>query len=262
MKRPPDHGSLRRFREDVLTKKGAAFFEDLFRMLVREAKALGIEAGVVHALDATRIFVNVNADKPQDPKTPRDPDASWGCKENETRTATDGDKVQIPKYFYGFKAHLLAETAHGMVTGFLATPGHVADIDGGDDLLRKTLMDEERKRVRALLADKGCGCPVWINLLEKHTGIMTAFSLPKTMTERGEHQEKWRSHAQNEGRNAFKRDRCVIERINAGLKQRRGLGGARCLGLSKYRLQLTMSVVAHNLKIVMRLLYGVRLRPI
>lgn len=258
----PDHTSLCRFREAVLAKKGAVFFENLFRSLIREAKERGIEAGVVQALDATHTFADVDTAKPQDPKSPRDPDASWGCKGTETRTATNGQKVEIPKFFYGFKAHLMAETAHGMLTGLAATPGNVADIDGGDDLVHKTLTGEERQRIHVLLADKGYGCPVWINLLEKHTGIMTAFSLPKTMTERGEHQEKWQTYAQNAGRNAFKRDRYVIERANASLKQHLGLGRARYLGLAKYRLQLAMSAVAHNLKIVMRLLYGVRLRPI
>lgn len=257
----PDHSSLCRFREAVLLKKGAAFFNDLFRSLIRSAKERGIVAGVVHALDATHTFANVAVEKPQDPKTPRDPDASWGCKGSETRTTTEGVKVQIPKYFYGFKAHLLAETRHGIVTGLSSTPGHVADIDGGDNLIGKTLTPEERKQIHVLLADKGYGCPIWINLLEKYTDIVTAFSLPKTMTEKGEYREKWRAYASDPGRTAFKRERYVIERVHADLKGRHGLGRARYIGLAKYQFQLTMSAISHNLKIFMRLMTGARLRP-
>lgn len=260
--RAPDHTSLCRFRETVLTKKGGAFFDDLFRALIGEAKAAGIEPGVVAALDATHTFADVATEKPQDPRSPRDPDASWGCKGDEVKMTTTGEKVKIPKYFYGFKAHLLSETNHGIITGLLATPGQVADIDGGDDLIHKVLSEKERQGVAVLTADKGYGCPVWINLLEKHTGIMTAFSLPATMTERGEHREKWRSYAQDEGRKAFKRERYVIERVNADLKRYHGLRRARYLGLAKYRLQLAMASMAHNLKIFMRLMTGATFRPI
>lgn len=256
----PDHTSLCRFREAVLAKKGAVFFENLFRSLIREAKERGIEAGIVQALDATHTFADVDTAKPQDPKTPRDPDASWGCKGNETRTTTQGAKVQIPKYFHGFKSHLMAETGQGIITGFLATPGNVADIDGGDDLVHKVMTNEDRSGLKVLLADKGYGCPVWINLLEKHTDIMTAFSLPETMTSKGAQREKWQDYVANEGRQAFKKDRYVVERVNASLKKHHGLARARYLGLVKFKLQLAMSAMCHNLKIFMRLLTGVTLR--
>lgn len=88
----------------------------------------------IHDLDATHTIADVSKDAPQDPGSPRDPDASWGCKGAETKRTVDGVKVKIPKYFLGFKAHLSAETAHGFVTGIHTTPGHVADIDAGDTL--------------------------------------------------------------------------------------------------------------------------------
>ena len=257
----PDHTSLCRFREQVLAKKGTAFFDNLFRSLVREAKSRGITGSVVQALDATHVFADVDTDQPQDPKTPRDPGASWGCKGDETRTTSEGTRVKIPKYFYGFKAHLLAETSHGLITGFHVTPGNVADIDGGDDLIHKVMTNEERSDLKVLLADKGYGCPVWINLLEKHTGIMTAFSLPETMKTKGTHRQKWQDYGRDEGRQAFKRDRYVIERVNASLKTHHGFDRARYLGLAKMHLQTAMSSIAHNLKIYMRLMAGVSLRP-
>lgn len=89
----PDHSSLSRFRDRVLEKKGSSFFLDLFRSLVSQAKERGIEAGVVQDLDATHTWAKVDTDKRHDPKTPKDPDASWGCKGNETKTTADGDRV-------------------------------------------------------------------------------------------------------------------------------------------------------------------------
>jgi hypothetical protein len=245
----------------VLLKKGVAFFEITFRSIITQAKNKGIRFGIVDALDATHTLSKVDTNKPQDPESPHDPDASWGCKGNETKITTDGKKVQIPKYFHGYKAHLIAETNSGIIVGFHATTGKTADIDGGDDLVHKILTDTERESIKILLADKGYGCPVWINLLEKYTGIMTAFSLPDTMTKRGEHQEKWKAYQKDEGRNAFKRERYVIERVNADLKDHHGLRKCRYLGLLKYQFQLAMSGMAHNLKIFVRQLTGARFKP-
>jgi transposase len=153
-----DHTCLCRFREEVLDKKGTAFFDNLFRSLIIEAKNLGVVFSVVNALDATHTVADVKADKPQDPKTPRDPDASWGCKGDETKTTNTGTKVRVPKFFLGYKAHLLGETLNNIITGFHVTPGHVADIDGGDWLIHRVLGDDERACLKVLLADKG----LWI----------------------------------------------------------------------------------------------------
>lgn len=259
----PDHTSLCRFRETVLVKKGVSFFDVLFRSLTAQAKDRGIVFSTVAALDATHTLANVEEKQPQDQKTPRDPDASWGCKGNETKLTSDGQKVQIPKYFFGYKAHLTAETAHGFITGIHTTTGRVADIDGGDVLIHRVMNQEERNGINVLLADKGYGCPVWINLLEKYTGIMTAFSLPETMTKRGEHQAKWISYYHDdEGRKAFRRDRYIIERVNGDLKDRHGLRRCRYLGGIKYHLQTVMASVCHNVKLSIRMLTGARLKPI
>lgn len=259
----PDHTSLCRFRETVLMKKGVSFFDTLFRSLTEQARDRGIVFSTVAALDATHTLANVEEKKPQDPGTPRDPDASWGCKGHETKTTTTGEKVQIPKYFLGYKAHLTAEALHGFITGIHTTGGHVADIDGGDVLLHRVMTEAERNNITVLIADKGYGCPVWINLLEKHTGIMTAFSLPETMTKRGEHQKKWVAYAhKDEGRRCFRRDRYVIERVNGDLKDRHGLRRCRYLGGIKYHLQTVMVSMAHNAKFAVRILTGARMKSI
>ena len=178
------------------------------------------------------------------------------------KTTTNGARVSIPKYFFGYKAHLVAETDHNIITGFHTTPGNAADIDGGDVLLYRILTNDERQRIGVLAADNGYGCPVWINILEKHSGIMTAFALPETMTKRGEHQDKWTAYAKDEGRTAFRKDRYIIEQVNGDLKQNHGLRRCRYLGLSKYALQLAMASMAHNLKIFMRIMTGARFKPV
>ncbi len=247
----PDHSSLSRFRDRVLARQGVSFFLDLFRSLVAQAKERGIEAGVVQALDATHTWAKVDVSKKDDPKSPRDPNASWGCKGHETRVSLKGEKVQIPKWFFGYKAHLLGDTKNNLITGFHVTGGHVTDIEGGDDLIHKILTNDERQRIAILAADKGYGCPIWINLLEKYTGIMTAFALPEWMYKKGpEHLKfKWLSYKHDEGRAAFRRERYKLEQINGDLKNNHGMRRCRYLGLAKYHLQTAMSSMAHNLKI-------------
>lgn len=258
----PDHSSLCRFRESILEQKGVEFFTQLFRQVITQAKQRGIVFSVVQALDATHTLADVATNEPEDPKTPRDPGASWGCKGDETKTTRDGVKVKIPKYFFGYKAHLIAETTYGFLTGVHTTPGNIADLDGGDVLIHRLLTNQERKDLKILLADKGYGCPVWVNLLEKHTGIMTAFSLPKTMTDKGVYKDKWIAYERNEGIQTFKKDRYIIEQVNADVKDNHSLRRCRYLGLAKYHLQTLMASVCHNVKLAMRILTGTRLRPV
>lgn len=262
--RSPDHTSLCRFREVILLKKGTCFFTNLFHSLLAQAKERSISFGVVSSLDATHTLANIDAYKKDDSSSPRDPDASWGCKGNETKTTTDGTRVQIPKYFFGYKAHILAETTHNLIMGFHVTPGNISDIDGGDILIHQILTDDQRSGIHVLCADKGYGCPIWINLLEKYTGIMTAFSLPEWMYKKGPEnlKLKWLNYKADEGRNAFKRERYKIEQVNGDLKENHGMRRCRYLGLNKYFLQTAMSSIAHNLKIYIKLLTGARFKPI
>lgn len=152
------------------------------------------------------------------------------------------------------------ETKQALITGYHATAGHVADIDGGDVLIHRILTSDERAHMGVLTADKGYGCPVWINLLEKYTGIMTAFSLPDPMVKQGAHKEKWQAYLND--RFPFRRDRSVVERVNADLKDNHGLRKCRYRGLPKYELQVAMGSMVHNLKIFVRALTGARFKPI
>ena len=263
----PDHSSLSRFRDQILKVKGVSFFEALFREVILKAKDHGVVFGMVAALDATHTLSKVNAPKDAHLQKeygapPQDPDAKWGVKGSETKVTPQGKKIDVLKTFHGYKAHLLAETKHGLITGLYATPGNTADLDGGDELIHRILTNEERKEIQVLTADKAYGCPVWINMLEKHTGITTAFSLPKTMTERGYRKKKWQDYVKDPNRIVFRKERYIVERVNADLKENHSLRRSRYLGLIKYRLQMVMASLAHNVKLIVRILTGVTLRPI
>lgn len=258
----PDYTALCRFRTDVLTVKGVTFFTDLFRAVITHAKRTGIVFGSLQTIDTTHSIADVNTEKDSKREAPRDEDAAWGVKGHETKVTPQGKKVDVLKTFFGYKAGLIAETSHGLITGIETAKGNASDLDIGDFLIHDRLTDEERKAIGILLGDKAFGCPVWMNLLEKYTGITTAFSLPRTMLSKGQHKEKWQDYMSDPNRTVLRKQRYVIERTNADLKDNHGMRRCRYLGKIKYTLQTTMASIAHNLKIMVRILTGVRLRPI
>ena len=190
----PDHSSLSRFRDAVLTTLGTTYLDQIFDEILQTAKCHGVCFGRVYAIDATHVESSINGKKNSHEvntlgTTSKDPDASWGAKGHETKMTPEGHKVTVVKHFFGYKVHALAETKHGLVTHLSVTTGRVSDLDAGDTLLHRHLTHKERRAIDVLTADKGYGCPVFVNELEKHTGIMTAFHLPKTMTKKGNHQD-------------------------------------------------------------------------
>lgn len=262
---PPDHSSLCRFREEVLQKEGEAFFTQMFEAVLQEANRRGIVFGRVYAIDATHVVSGVNGKTDTHHVNTtgalsKDPDASWGNKGFETKLSKEGKKVQVGRYFFGYKAHALCETRHGLVANVSVTTGRTSDLDAADVLLHRLLTDTQRHAIDVLTADKGYGCPVFVNLLEKHTNILTAFHLPKTMTKRGEYRRKWQSYMADEGRAAFRRERSVIERVFGDTKNKHGLKRSRYRGLSKLHIQTTLSMMAHNIKIILKQLTGARLQ--
>lgn len=254
----PDYSTLSRFRSEVLAVKGPDFFLELFRSLIAAAKAQGVIFGSIHTIDTTHSTADVDTHKDHERPAPRDPDAAWGVKGAETKLTPTGAKVEVLKTFFGYKAGLLAETNYGLVTGLATAPGDTADLDMGDDLVHVTLTDAERQAIGVLLGDKAFGCPIWINLLEKYTGLTTAFSLPKTMLRK----KKWQAYISDPDRATLRKERSVIERVNADLKDNHSLRRCRYVGQIKYTCQTTLAAIAHNLKITIRILTGARLRPI
>lgn len=264
----PDYSCLSRFRDELLREKGQGFLDEMFEQILNEAKRHGIVFGKVYAIDATHVLSSINGKKDSHgikayDTASKDPDASWGTKGLESKIDKNGKKVMVRKHFFGYKLHGICETKHGLTTNLSVTTGKTSDLDAGDRLIHHKLTKQQRNAIDVLLADKGYGCcPIFINLLEKYDGIMTAFCLPRTMTERGEHQNKWQNYMKDEGRTAFRKLRAIIERIFGDTKRNHGLERARYRGQGKTYLQASLSMAAHNVKFIVKQITGTRFKPI
>lgn len=261
----PDFTTLSVFRKEILNQFGKEWFSDLVKDIALESKKMGVQFSAIHSLDATHTLACVDTHKDKERENQgqgkRDPDAKWGAKGTEIKITSSGDKVEVVKFFYGYKAHLLCETDNGLIAASGVSSGNEADINAGEELLIKKLNEAERKEIKTITADKAYGDGVLIGILERDYGVKTAFALGGQFF-KGKYKERWKAYRDDILRIEAKRKRYVIERVNADLKNNHGLKRCRYLGLTKYHFQVAMSSIAHNLKIITTLITGARLRPV
>ena len=104
----PDHSSLCIFRQEILERFGAEWLKQLFQQITSQAIAAGLDFGRLQSIDATHTIADVNTHKDKhrqedDQQPARDPEASWGCKGQETKLTPKGEKVSVNKYFLATK---------------------------------------------------------------------------------------------------------------------------------------------------------------
>lgn len=262
----PDHSLLSVFRKEIMNKFGNAWINQVFEQIVSSAIEAGLDFGRLQSIDSTHTIADVNTKKDKDRtenqnKEPRDTDAAWGCKGSETKITTKGEKVEVNKYFYGYKSALLAEDNYGLIAALSVSPGNEADIDGGDNLLNRQLTEEQLKRIGTVIGDKAYGCAVLIGILEKDKQIQTAFSLNKQFL-KGQYRERWKKYLNDPKRIKARKKRYIVERTNGDLKENHSLRRCRYLGLSKYHFQASMAAIAYNLKKITTIMAGARFKPI
>lgn len=264
-KEAPDFTTLSVFRTELLHTLGVTWLNQVFEQILTQAKEQAIQFGTVYALDSTHTLSDVDQIKDHERKvrgqTPRDTPAAWGVKGTETKQTPDGQSVEVVKYFHGYKSHLLAETTHGLITNLSTSPGNTADVNAGEHLLLKQMTTAQRARIGTLTADKAYGDATLIGILEWEHHIKTAFGLNGQFF-KGEFKCRWDAYQQDPVRVAARKQRSVVERVNADLKDNHGLRRCRYLGQLKYQLQVTLSALAHNLKTIILLLSGARFRPV
>jgi IS5 family transposase len=265
----PDHSSLTIFRDRIIKKGKSELLKMIFQKIITTAQEKGVEFGSVQVIDSTHTDANVNRDKDSrrqkksggggEGQGPRDPEAKYGAKGSKMVADTNGEKVQVTKWIYGYKNHLSVNAKTNMITALLITDGSKYD---GHYL--KPLLDEDIRLglknygVTTYTADKGYEDGennAWLNQHRLKDALFY-----KGMGKIKEAKVKYSLYTTQAEFTEGVKQRYTIERVNGSLKKHGGLGKCRYLGLAKMEFQSYISTMTHNLKTLVRLLYGVYFR--
>jgi IS5 family transposase len=255
----PDHSTLTVFRERLLKRGKLKVFEELLEEIVQIALQSGIQFDAIQLVDSVHSIANVNTDK--DPKRqkkgkgPRDPDARWGVKHKRKVQTEDGNEEEQVQYFYGYKAHVSLNAENGLITSLDTTSGEVYDGHYFTELVDHDL--KQALPVETYAADKGYDDGENHYNLEVR-GLHSAIRLKKTRTEKKDpNKQIWLDLRQTPQYQQGLKERYKVERKFGEAKQGHGLGRCRYLGRVGFTMQAFFTMMALNLKRMVKLLTGV-----
>jgi len=224
---PPDSSSLTRFRDRLGPKK----FAKIFNTIVDDARKSGLISDKLSIIDTTDVKAKVDTFKMNE-KEPKDLDASSGYKTKD-------------KPFFGYKFHASMDNDSNIVTKFDVTSGNIYD-----GTYFKELVENNSK---IITADKAYDNNENHTYLKKHN-IKSAIIVKKNRIRKEIIKNSKLKRIQT-----AQRQRPNIERKFSELKNLHGLSKARYWGLSKVFIQSCLSVIAVNVKRIVRLLFDIPL---
>jgi len=259
----PDHSTLSEFNRRLREASGWQAFEAIGDDVLRQAQTAGIRLGKIQVVDSVHTVADVDNDadrrRQQEGQPPRDRQAQLVKKGRRPKTGPDG-KVSITEVLHlGYKSHVSLNAETGLITSLAPTGGSAAD----------------NKQVPQLLAhDAEVGAPAEIYAGDKayddtdlhvrlwEQGKDSALTLNDYRTAASnEHRDGWQRLKDSPAYQAGRAERYKIERKFGEAKRWHGFGRCRYLGLLRYGLQAHLTALVLNLKRIVLLLTGVRLRP-
>jgi IS5 family transposase len=259
----PDHTTLSVFKGRIEEQGGERFMVEILAELIRQAVEQGIEFGSVQVADSTNTVADVNTGKDEhrqkkDGKGPRDGSARWGVKHTRKRRDERGEVVRQKQYFYGFKMHASMNALAELITSVLVTPGNAHD---GKQFPHLVGRDEVQGLPTEIYsADRGYDDGANHYLLHSK-GLKSAIHLNAYRTQKKDkNKEVWVALKQSEAYQEGQKERYKIERKFGEAKQNHSLRRCRYLGWKGYMIQAYMTVLALNLKRMVKLLTGTPFR--
>ena len=254
----PDYSTVAKFKNQILKKFGASFYEEFFQEILIELKEAGLKFSGTYAVDSTITNADVNTWKDKqrqekEGKTQRDKDASWTAKSRPSKK----DKGNKTTYYYGYKMHTLVDIEKQIITAISSDTASPHDINYVQELIGK---GEKIGKLERFTADAAYDDAFLIKELESK-GVTTAIRVRKNRTKQVDMDNEgyWRWYMSDEKRKSLRRKRGQVERPYADLKTNHGFGRCRYLGLEKFKMQSYMSTAAYNLKIGLKLLFNAKL---
>jgi len=259
----PDHSTLTAFKRRIVERGDGDALAHLLEEIVRAAIERGIEFGSIQIVDSTHTGADVNVRKDERRKQERDgegrdDDARWGVKHSRRSRDEKGKVVEQKEYFHGYKAHTSMNAAAELVTSVVITPGNVPD---GKQFTR--LVDQDMAQglpIETYAGDRGYDDTENHHYLETK-GLNSALKLNDYRTQKKDsNKEVWVELKQTETYQEGLRQRHKIEQKYGEAKQNHGLRRCRYLGRARYEIQVYLTVIAMNLKRMVKLLTGVNFK--
>lgn len=253
----PDYSTISKFRSGILKEYGAEFYEEFFEEILVRLQEKGLKFSGTYAVDSTISDADVNTwkdkQRQEEGKAKRDQDASWTAK---SRPNKKGDRNKNT-YYYGYKSHTLVDIEKQIITAVIPDTASPHDINYAEELIEK---GRKKVDIERLTADAAYDDAFLIHKLEDE-GIFTAIRIRRNRTNQADmdNESYWISYKEDTNRKDLYRRRGQVERPFADQKRNHGLGRCKYLGKEKYKMQSFLTAAAYNIKIGLKLLFGVKL---
>ena len=255
----PDHSTLTAFKRRIVEGGGEQELAGLLKEVVRMAVEQGVAFGSIQVVDSTHSIADVNVGKDESRqkkagKTARDEDARWGAKHTRRYRDKQGEVVKQTEYFYGYKAHTSMNSEAELITSVVITPGNATDGKQFGQLVNRDA--EQGLPIETYAGDRGYDDTENHYLLET-MGLHSAIKLNKYRTQKKDgNKEVWQAMLRTDEYQAGQRVRYKIERKYGEAKENHGLRRCRYLGRIRYAIQTYLTVIAMDLKRMVKLLTG------
>ncbi len=231
MELPPDYSAYCRFRDRLGEEKIA----ELFNQVVMTARSAKLVTDRLSIVDATHVRAKVDTFKINN----KSDDDEHGPQSNVDSDATYGYKSK-KKPFFGYKAAIALDSDSGIVTKVTATTGREHD--------SKHFIRVCDTQARGTSADKGYDSPENFTHLRNHRRRAAIIPKRRRGKKIGHVQARYPKYKDYLWYYLHKKKRPRVERFFADAKGNHGLGQARYWGLTKMRMQVTLTALAVNLK--------------
>lgn len=267
----PDHSTLTYFKRRII-KEGHSSLEEIFNEILIQAKRLKVKFGEIQILDASHTPADINIDRDngrkRKDKESVDKDAKWGVKHSRKVEDDKGNILNQKQCFLGYKVHASLNEKSGIVTSLNTSPGNRNDGKYLQGLVKKdktrSLWNKKKLRNKEItpiyVADRGYDDGDNHTFLESH-GYGDAIKIKSNrLTKKDGNKKKWQNLVESREYSEGLQVRYKIERKFGEAKRHHGLGRARYRGIKNYHLQATLTFMVLNLKEIMKLTAGVRLK--
>jgi IS5 family transposase len=260
----PDHSTLTVFRVRLFQHGGAAAYAKLFDMIILQAQAAGGAFGKIQLVDAVLTVADVNVEKDRkrqkQGKPLAGPDAEVVHKGKGEVTKADLT-TQVEEVIHrGYKTHVSMDAETGIVTSIKPTLGNVADNTQMPALVKHDA--EIGVPGETYAADRAYDDGDLHSMLED-MGKHSALKLRKLRTQKkDQNKQPWIDMLVDPFYQAGQWVRGRIEAKFGEAKSVHRFGRCRYRGLDRFKMQSYLTFMVLNLKRMVLLVTGIRMRPL